>query len=143
MAHNERSCNRGVEYGEPQGDFRVKMMTRTRSFTLRVFELCKSLPFSPEANHMRDQLFRCSSSVAANFRASQRAKSDRDYLNKLKICEEEADESWFWMDMLEACNLVSAHKISALKKEANELTAIITACCIKKRQNIRKTEAKH
>lgn len=85
---------------------------------------------------MRDQLFRCATSVAANYRASGRAKSDRDYLNKLKICEEEADEAGFWMDLIVACELVRVSKIEALMKEADELTAIITSACITKRRNM-------
>ncbi|MBR6575681.1 MAG: four helix bundle protein [Akkermansia sp.] len=117
-------------------DFREKLTQRTRTFALRVFKLCTSLPNTPEAFHIRDQLFRCASSVAANYRASGRAKSDKDYLNKLKICEEESDEAEFWMDMLAACELVKRHKIEALMKEANELTSIITASCITKRRNM-------
>ena len=116
--------------------FRDAMTQRTRAFALRVYKLCGALPHTPESMHMRDQLFRCATSVAANYRASGRAKSDRDYLNKLKICEEEADEAVFWMDMLEACELVRKHKIEALMQEANELTAIITASCITKRRNM-------
>ena len=88
---------------------------------------------------MRDQLFRCATSVAANYRASGRAKSDKDYLNKLKICEEEADETVFWMDMLVACELVRAQKIEALMREADELTAIITTACITTRRNMKKS----
>ena len=94
--------------------FGADMVERTRAFALRVYKLCSSLPNSPESWHMRDQLFRCATSVAANYRASGRAKSDKDYLNKLKICEEEADESAFWMDMLVACELVRSPKIEAL-----------------------------
>ncbi len=119
--------------------FRDAMTQRTRAFALRVYKLCSSLPNSPEALHMRDQLFRCATSVAANYRASGRAKSDKDYLNKLKICEEEADESAFWMDMLVACELVRSPKIEALMQEANELTAIITASCITKRRNMKQS----
>ena len=120
-------------------DFREKLPQRTRAFALRVFKLCSSLPSTPESLHMRDQLFRCATSVAANYRASGRAKSDKDYLNKLKICEEESDEAEFWMDMLAACELVKRHKIESLMKEANELTAIITASCITKRRNMKKS----
>ena len=115
---------------------------RTRAFALRVYKLCSSLLNSPEALHMRDQLFRCATSVAANYRASGRAKSDKDYLNKLKICEEEADESAFWMDMLVACELVRSPKIEALMQEANELTAIITASCITKRRNMKQSSGR-
>ncbi len=119
--------------------FREELTQRTRAFALRVFKLCSSLPGTPESLHMRDQLFRCATSVAANYRASGRAKSDKDYLNKLKICEEESDEAEFWMDMLVACELVKRHKIEALMKEANELTAIITTSCITKRRNMKKS----
>ena len=55
---------------------------------------------------MRDQVFHCAPSVAADYRAALRAKSDRDYLSKLKICEKESDESDFWMDLLVARDLV-------------------------------------
>lgn len=116
--------------------FRRDMSLRTKTFALRVFKLCSSLPNTQEARHIRDQLFRCATSVAANYRAAHRAKSDRDYLNKLKVCEEECDEAWFWMDFLVACELMEAHLVESLMKEANELTAIITACCITKRRNI-------
>lgn len=119
--------------------FRDAMTQRTRAFALRVYKLCSSLPNSPESWHMRDQLFRCATSVAANYRAALRAKSDRDYLNKLKICEEESDESGFWMEMLVACNLVPMNKIESLIRESGELTAIITASCISKRRNMRKS----
>ena len=119
--------------------FGQEMTERTRAFALRVYRLCSSLPKNPEAYHMRDQLFRCATSVAANYRAALRAKSDRDYLNKLKICEEESDESGFWMEMLVACNLVPMNKIESLIRESGELTAIITASCISKRRNMRKS----
>ena len=88
---------------------------------------------------MRDQLFRCATSVAANYRAALRAKSDKDYLNKLKICEEESDESGFWMDMLAASELVKRYKVEPLMMEANELTAIITTSIVTKRRNMKKS----
>ena len=113
------------------------MVERTRAFALRVYKLCGSLPNSPGAWHMRDQLFRCATSVAANYRAALRAKSDRDYLNKLKICEEESDESDFWMDLLVACDLVKLQKVENLMKEANELTAIIASSIVTKRRNMK------
>ena len=119
--------------------FGADMVERTRAFVLRVFKLCSSLPNTPESWHMRDQLFRCATSVAANYRAALRAKSDRDYLNKLKICEEESDESDFWMDLLVACELVKQYKVEPLMKEANELTAIITASIVTKRRNMKKS----
>ena len=85
---------------------------------------------------MRDQLFRCATSVAANYRAAHRAKSDRDYLNKLKICEEEADESVFWIEMILFCGLIAGEKTINQLQEANEITAIIATSCITKRKHI-------
>ena len=117
--------------------FGADMVERTRAFALRVYKPCSSLPNSPESWHMRDQLFRCATSVAANYRAALRAKSDRDYLNKLKICEEESDESEFWMDLLVACDLVKLQKVENLMKEANELTAIIASSILTKRRNMK------
>ena len=117
--------------------FGADMVERTRAFALRVYKLCSSLPNAPESRHMRDQLFRCATSVAANYRAALRAKSDRDYLNKLKICEEESDESGFWVDMLVACDLVKLQKVENLMKEANDLTAIIASSIVTKRRNMK------
>jgi four helix bundle protein len=116
--------------------FREAMMNRTRCFAQRVYRLCSSLPHTQEASHMRDQLFRCATSVAANYRAAHRAKSDRDYLNKLKICEEESDESIFWIEMIVFCGLIAAEKTESLLQEANEITAIIASSCITKRKHI-------
>lgn len=112
------------------------MIQRTKSFAVEIFHLCKRLPNNPEALNIRNQLFRCASSVAANYRAAHRAKSDKDYLNKLKICEEEADETYFWLDLLIACRLVTPDIVEHLIREANALTAIIAASCITKRRHI-------
>ncbi len=116
--------------------FRQQMMTRTKNFALRVYNLCGSLPGTIEAKHIRNQLFRCATSVAANYRAAHRAKSDKDYLNKLKICEEESDETCFWLDMCVECRLISFKQISDLMREAEEITSIIVTSCITKRRNI-------
>jgi four helix bundle protein len=89
------------------------------------------LPKTREYNAYVNQLIRCSSSVGANYRASQRAKSGADFINKLKIVEEEADESNFFLEIiheitkLEKLNLNS--EIEPLLKESNELVAIIVS----------------
>lgn len=78
-----------------------------------------------------NQLIRCSSSVGANYRASQRGKSTADFINKLKIVEEEADESHFFIEiLLELYDLDDKfvkNEMIRLGKEANELVAIIVA----------------
>lgn len=117
-------------------NFRQQMMARTKSFALRVYNLCNSLPNTIEAKHIRNQLFRCATSVAANYRAAHRAKSDKDYLNKLKICEEESDETCFWLDMCVECRFISLKQVADLMREAEEITSIIVTSCITKRRNI-------
>ncbi|TDD93822.1 four helix bundle protein [Flavobacterium cellulosilyticum] len=107
------------------------MLKRTKKFAIDCWILCSKLPKSREYNAYVNQLIRCSSSVGANYRASQRAKSAADFINKLKIVEEEADESHFFLELLleittiEKLNLNS--NIEILIKEANELVAIIVS----------------
>ena len=76
------------------------MKARTKKFTIDFALLCAKLPNSREFNAYVNQLIRCSSSVGANYRASQRGKSTADFINKLKIVEEEADESHFFIEIL-------------------------------------------
>ena len=79
---------------------KIDMKARTKKFTLDCAFLCSKFPSSREFNAYINQLIRCSSSVGANYRASQRAKSTADFINKLKIVEEEADESNFFLEIL-------------------------------------------
>ena len=107
------------------------MVKRTKKFTIDCWILCSKLPKTREFNAYVNQLIRCSSSVGANYRASQRAKSTPDFINKLKIVEEEADESHFFLELLLDIstleNLNIQAEINPLVKEANEITAIIVA----------------
>jgi four helix bundle protein len=73
------------------------------------------------------QLLRCGTSVGANYRAVCRAKSTADFLNKLRIVEEECDESLFWMELLVENNLVKARRLTSLMKEGDEILAIVVA----------------
>jgi len=83
------------------------------------------------------QLVRSSSSVGANYRAARRAKSDADFLNKLKICEEEADESIYFLELLKVFNPGVAENIDRLVKEANELLKILVASIITTREKLK------
>jgi four helix bundle protein len=77
------------------------MIDRTKKFALNCWILCQKLSYSREYNAYVRQLLRSSSSVGANYRAAQRAKSNADFINKLKIVEEEADESQYFLELLE------------------------------------------
>ncbi len=72
-------------------------------------------------------MLRSSTSIGANYRAACKGKSTADFINKIVICEEEADESIYWFELMEESGLVSPTSITPLKQEANELTAIFTA----------------
>lgn len=107
------------------------MKNRTKKFALDCWVLCSKLPKSREFNAYVSQLIRCSSSVGANYRALQRAKSNADFINKLKIIEEEADESHFFLELLydvsSLQNLKLEKEFVPLTQEANEITAIIVS----------------
>jgi len=76
-----------------------ELKNRTKKFALDVIGLCATLPHLPETRHAINQLIRSSSSVAANYRSACRGKSKADFIAKLGIVEEEADESGFWLEM--------------------------------------------
>ncbi|MCL6460483.1 MAG: four helix bundle protein [Flavobacterium micromati] len=107
----------------------IDMKARTKKFTIDCALLCSKIPHSREYNAYVNQLIRCSSSVGANYRASKRAKSAADFINKLKIVEEEADESNFFLEIIFELNKNADLKleINTLLKEGNEILAIIVA----------------
>ena len=100
---------------------------RTKNFALDCWKLCRTIPKTREYDAIVRQLIRSSTSVAANYRAANRAKSDRDFINKMKIVEEEADESQFWLEFLLEIWDENHINISKLIEEANELVAIAVA----------------
>lgn len=113
------------------------MKARTKKFTIDCSILCSKLPNSREYNAYVNQLIRCSSSVGANYRASQRAKSTADFINKLKIVEEEADESNFFLEILLEINKNNEiiREINTILKEGNEILAIVVASIKTARNN--------
>lgn len=100
---------------------------RTKNLALRVIRLVESLPDTKTAHVIGKQLIRSSTSVGANYRASCRAKSTADMINKLKIVEEEADETQYWLELLIESELVKAEKLTELIKETNEITSMTVA----------------
>ncbi|MFL9481825.1 four helix bundle protein [Chitinophagaceae bacterium LWZ2-11] len=110
---------------------------RTFLFAVNVGKLIEELPYNIINRAYFNQLVRCSSSVGANYRAARRAKSDADFINKLKIVEEEIDESAYFLELLKIFNTLYNDKIDILIKEAIEILKIIIASIItiKKRIN--------
>ena len=99
-------------------------------FSVRIVKLCRFLRETKKEHVISKQLLRCGTSIGANYRAATVGKSDRDFLNKIRICQEEADESCYWLSLLADSGMVSAKKLEAIRDEANQLTAIMTASAI-------------
>lgn len=104
-----------------------EILKRTKLFAIDCWKFCEKVPKTREYNAFVNQLIRSSSSVGANYRASQRAKSKADFINKLKIVEEEVDESVYWLEIFEEVSTNFSKEIKILKKEGSELLAIIVA----------------
>ena len=100
---------------------------RTKEFALRVMRLVDALPKTASGRAIGTQLVRSGTSVGANYRACCRSRSRAEFVAKIGIAEEEADESAFWMEMIVEGNLLPPAKVALLLKEANELVAIMAA----------------
>jgi len=104
-----------------------EMRVRTKSYANRVIKLCAALPKDWMARVLGAQLLRSGTSVGANYRAVCRAKSRADFLNKLKIVEEECDESLFWMELLIENGFFKPSRLRDLLEEGNEILSIVVA----------------
>ena len=102
-----------------------ELKARTKTFALRVMKMIDHLPRGIQGRVIGDQLMRSATSVAANYRATCRARSTAEFIAKLGNVLEEADESAFWLELIVEGKLLSAKRLSELIKEANELSAII------------------
>ncbi len=100
---------------------------RTKQFALRVLKLAESLPRSVSGRVFANQIARSATSVAANYRAACRGRSKAEFIAKLGIAEEEADETQFWLEMISAAEIIPSSRLENLQKEAAEITAIIAA----------------
>lgn len=111
------------------------LKNRTKAYSISIGNLILDLPNNILNRNYSNQLVRCSSSVGANYRAACRAKSTPDFLNKLKIVEEELDESMFFLELIEEFNISLKNTIQKNWKEGNELLAIIVSSIITIRKN--------
>jgi four helix bundle protein len=106
---------------------RDAMRQRAMDFGLRIIHLTESVSRTQTARVLGHQLLRAGTSVGANYRSALRAKSRADFIAKLGIVEEEADEAIYWMDMLIASGLVKKVRVAKLLDEANQIVAIVVA----------------
>lgn len=108
---------------------------RTRAYSISIGKFISDLPYNVINKNYSNQLVRCSSSVGANYRAACRAKSTADFLNKLKIVEEELDETMFFLELLKEFNPEKEIIINENWKEGNELLSIVVSSIITTRKN--------
>jgi four helix bundle protein len=111
------------------------LKARTKKFAIRIIHMSQSLPKTNEGRVIGNQLLRAGTSMAANYRATCRARSRAEFLAKLGIVVEEADETVFWVELLEETGILFGESLSALKTEANELLAIFAASQVTTRSN--------
>ncbi len=104
-----------------------ELKDRTKQFAHRCVKLALALPKTQLGKHISNQLIRCSTSVASNYRASCLAQSKASFVAKLSIVIEEADESAFWLEFIVDENLLKTNLVEPLLKEAQELTAIFVS----------------
>ena len=109
----------------PKEQFAELFRQRTKQLALDVIRLAQKLPKTEEATIMKRQLLRSATSVAANYRAACRARSSAEFYAKLCIVVEEADESLFWLELLEESGITSAITVQELKKEFTEVLSIM------------------
>lgn len=110
--------------------YKYDLQLRTKKFALDVIKFCSILPQKQEYWIISKQLIKSATSVGANYRSACRAKSKADFISKLSIVEEEADECMYWMELIEVLGVNHRIELLRLEKEANELVAICV--CSKK-----------
>jgi four helix bundle protein len=126
----------GAKHGGA-GVERKDLQERTRQFALRVVRLVEALPRARSADVLGRQLLRCGTSVGANYRAACRSQSPADFIAKMHIVQEEADEAAYWMALLADAAIVPASRLTDLIREADELVAISVASINTARRNAR------
>ena len=104
-----------------------ELKERTKTFAIRIIKLCQALPQRGAGDVISRQLLRSGTSIGANYRAACRGRSRSEFIAKLGIVVEEADETVYWLELLASAEIVPAARLREIRKEADELTAIFTA----------------
>jgi four helix bundle protein len=112
-----------------------ELKDRTKAFALRIMNLIDALPKSIKGRVIANQLMRSGTSVAANYRAACQARSTAEFISRMGVVEEEADESGLWLELIVDDKILPERKVSTLLEEANELVAIMAASSISASRN--------
>lgn len=119
-----------------------ELKLRTKEFALRIIRLIENLPNNSTGRLIGNQLLRSSTSIGANYRSACRARSKQEFISKIKIVEEESDESLYWLELIRELNFFKAEKLFAIIKEADERTAIFTSTSITSKRNLLNQKSK-
>ena len=108
-------------------EFTKQLEKRTKIFAINIIKLSSLLPNAPEGRVIRNQITKSGTSVGANYRVANRARSKADFSNKISIAESETSETGYWLEIIEEMEWTENQKIQTTMKEANELLAIFTS----------------
>jgi four helix bundle protein len=107
-------------------EFCKKLEARTKFFAIGIIRLSVQLPDTPEGKVIRNQITKSGTSIGANYREANRSRSKADFSNRIKICESEANETVYWLEIITAMDWLQAN-IKSVFTEANEILAIFTS----------------
>ncbi len=108
-------------------EFSKQLEIRTKAFAIMIIRLSASLPNTPEGKVIKYQLTKSGTSMGANYREANRARSKADFISKIRICESEASETFYWLEIIEDLIWIEPPKLQPINIEANELPAIFTS----------------
>jgi four helix bundle protein len=130
----------GMPTNQSDTQLAAALKKRSKRFAIDVIWLCRHFPHSVDAMVVAKQLIRASTSTAANYRAACRTRSPADFVSRISVVAEEADESEFWLELTLESQISEGNRIRRLLKESGELTAIFTASRDTAKRNLKKSE---
>jgi len=108
-------------------EFSKVLEKRTRQFAVCIIRLSTGLPTTPEGRVIRNQITKSGTSIGANYREANRARSRADFKNKINICQSEASETQYWLEVIIEVGWLSKDKVESEYEECSELLAIFTS----------------
>lgn len=116
-------------------EFSKQLEERTKKFAISIIKLSSELPNTTEASVIKNQLTKSGTSVGANYREANRSRSKADFANRVKICESEASETVYWLEIIKELDWINFDKKQLILAEANELLAIFSSIGKKLKNN--------
>jgi four helix bundle protein len=108
-------------------EFSQKLEKRTRLFAVTIINLSTLLPNTPEGKVIKNQITKSGTSIGANYREANRSRSKADFKNKIKICESEASETQYWLEVIGESKMLDRERVEPVQQECNELLALFSS----------------